>query len=127
MIWFLPIGIALSPLCQTLGGTHNLLDILIGLLACYTGSILGAPVDAQQCARSAHPCTPLTPTPCAQSQQGLIPAVRASARQSTLSNARAVLTMALLDEDVGAILGKRGQTLTQIQQVGVMAACLPSF
>ncbi|GBF92113.1 hypothetical protein Rsub_04460 [Raphidocelis subcapitata] len=50
------------------------------------------------------------------STQGLIPAVRASTRQSTLSNARAVLTMALLDEDVGAILGKRGQTLTQIQQ-----------
>ncbi|KAI8473692.1 MAG: hypothetical protein J3K34DRAFT_173419 [Monoraphidium minutum] len=50
------------------------------------------------------------------STQGLIPAVRASTSKSTLSNARAVLTMALLDEDVGAILGKRGQTLTQIQQ-----------
>lgn len=50
------------------------------------------------------------------STQGLIPAVRSNTRQSTLSNARAVLTMALLDEDVGAILGKRGQTLTQIQQ-----------
>jgi RNA-binding protein Nova len=50
------------------------------------------------------------------STQGLIPAVRASARASTLAGARAVLTMALLDEDVGAILGKRGQTLTQIQQ-----------
>lgn len=50
------------------------------------------------------------------STQGLIPAVRASTSKSTLSNARAVLTMALLDEDVGAILGKKGQTLTQIQQ-----------
>lgn len=48
-------------------------------------------------------------------KQGLIPAARAPARASTLSNARAVLTVALLDEDVGAILGKRGQTLTQIQ------------
>lgn len=50
------------------------------------------------------------------STQGLVPAVRASTGKSSLSNARAVLTMALLDEDVGAILGKKGQTLTQIQQ-----------
>jgi hypothetical protein len=67
------------------------------------------------------PCSPplrSSPSP-PPPRQGLIPAVRSSTRQSTLSNARAVLTMALLDEDVGAILGKRGQTLTQIQQVGV--------
>jgi predicted RNA-binding protein YlqC (UPF0109 family) len=49
--------------------------------------------------------------------------VRASTGKSTLSNARAVLTMALLDEDVGAILGKKGQTLTQIQQVCTRAKC----
>jgi hypothetical protein len=34
-----------------------------------------------------------------------------------LANAKAQLLMALQDEDVGAVLGKKGQTLTQIQQV----------
>jgi predicted RNA-binding protein YlqC (UPF0109 family) len=37
---------------------------------------------------------------------------------SVLANAKAQLLMALQDEDVGAVLGKKGQTLTQIQQVG---------
>lgn len=66
-----------------------------------------------------NPMHPRAPHP-----QGLIPAVRASTNKSTLSNARAVLTMALLDEDVGAILGKKGQTLTQIQQVGGLCGWL---
>jgi RNA-binding protein Nova len=48
--------------------------------------------------------------------QGLIPAVRASSGRSALATAKAQLLMALMDEDVGAILGKKGQTLTQIQQ-----------
>jgi RNA-binding protein Nova len=50
--------------------------------------------------------------------QGLIPAVRTSTARSVLANAKAQLLMALQDEDVGAVLGKKGQTLTQIQQVG---------
>eukprot|EP00878_Enallax_costatus_P000316 GHUV01000389.1.p1 GENE.GHUV01000389.1~~GHUV01000389.1.p1 ORF type:complete len:357 (+),score=107.63 GHUV01000389.1:178-1248(+) len=48
--------------------------------------------------------------------QGLIPAVRTSTARSVLANAKAQLLMALQDEDVGAVLGKKGQTLTQIQQ-----------
>lgn len=51
--------------------------------------------------------------------QGLIPAVRTSTARSVLANAKAQLLMALQDEDVGAVLGKKGQTLTQIQQVGI--------
>jgi predicted RNA-binding protein YlqC (UPF0109 family) len=35
------------------------------------------------------------------------------------ADARASLLLALPDEDVGAVLGKKGQTLTQIQQVGL--------
>eukprot|EP00879_Flechtneria_rotunda_P010330 GHRR01010801.1.p1 GENE.GHRR01010801.1~~GHRR01010801.1.p1 ORF type:complete len:142 (+),score=56.68 GHRR01010801.1:275-700(+) len=49
--------------------------------------------------------------------QGLIPAVRTSTARSVLANAKVQLLMALQDEDVGAVLGKKGQTLTQIQQV----------
>jgi predicted RNA-binding protein YlqC (UPF0109 family) len=52
--------------------------------------------------------------------QGLIPAVRTSTARSVLANAKAQLLMALQDEDVGAVLGKKGQTLTQIQQVGTV-------
>eukprot|EP00879_Flechtneria_rotunda_P002547 GHRR01002746.1.p1 GENE.GHRR01002746.1~~GHRR01002746.1.p1 ORF type:complete len:356 (+),score=117.29 GHRR01002746.1:117-1184(+) len=48
--------------------------------------------------------------------QGLIPAVRTSTARSVLANAKVQLLMALQDEDVGAVLGKKGQTLTQIQQ-----------
>ncbi|WIA14656.1 hypothetical protein OEZ85_003158 [Tetradesmus obliquus] len=48
--------------------------------------------------------------------QGLIPAVRTSTARSVLAGAKATLLMALQDEDVGAVLGKKGQTLTQIQQ-----------
>jgi RNA-binding protein Nova len=54
--------------------------------------------------------------------QGLIPAVRTSTSRSVLANAKAQLLMALQDEDVGAVLGKKGQTLTQIQQVGLREA-----
>jgi predicted RNA-binding protein YlqC (UPF0109 family) len=53
------------------------------------------------------------------STQGLIPAVRSSSTKSALANAKAQLQLSLLDEDVGAVLGKKGQTLTQIQQVRV--------
>lgn len=52
--------------------------------------------------------------------QGLIPAVRTSTSRSVLASAKAQLLMALQDEDVGAVLGKKGQTLTQIQQVSSM-------
>jgi predicted RNA-binding protein YlqC (UPF0109 family) len=55
----------------------------------------------------------------ANAPQGLIPAVRTSTSRSVLANAKAQLLMALQDEDVGAVLGKKGQTLTQIQQVRV--------
>lgn len=43
--------------------------------------------------------------------------MRTSTSRSVLANAKAQLLMALQDEDVGAVLGKKGQTLTQIQQV----------
>jgi len=49
--------------------------------------------------------------------QGLIPAVRTASSKSSLAHSRTVMTMSLADDEVGAILGKRGQTLTQIQQV----------
>jgi hypothetical protein len=52
------------------------------------------------------------------STQGLIPAMRSSGARSALAPVKAQLQLWLLDEDVGAVLGKRGQTLTQIQQVG---------
>jgi RNA-binding protein Nova len=51
------------------------------------------------------------------STQGLIPAMRSSGARSALAPVKAQLQLWLLDEDVGAVLGKRGQTLTQIQQV----------
>jgi predicted RNA-binding protein YlqC (UPF0109 family) len=48
--------------------------------------------------------------------QGLVPAPRAhAAGRSPLASARAHLVVALPDEDVGAILGKRGQALAQVQ------------
>ena len=43
------------------------------------------------------------------------------------ADARASLLLALPDEDVGAVLGKKGQTLTQIQQVGLGWAPVPSI
>jgi RNA-binding protein Nova len=55
--------------------------------------------------------------------QGLIPAVRTSTARSVLAGAKATLLMALQDEDVGAVLGKKGQTLTQIQQVRLGSGC----
>lgn len=57
--------------------------------------------------------------------QGLIPAVRSG--KSALGNAKAQLLMALMDEDVGAILGKKGQTLAQIQQVCGAGTALCTF
>lgn len=48
--------------------------------------------------------------------QGLVPAAGASSSKSAFAGVKSSLTMFLLDEDVGAILGKRGQTITQIQQ-----------
>jgi hypothetical protein len=56
--------------------------------------------------------------------QGLIPTVRTSTARSVLANAKAQLLMALQDEDVGAVLGKKGQTLTQIQQVRIYLVTL---
>lgn len=40
---------------------------------------------------------------------------------------RAALTLYLLDEDVGAILGRKGQTLVDIQQVSGFELPLPFF
>jgi predicted RNA-binding protein YlqC (UPF0109 family) len=48
--------------------------------------------------------------------------VRTSTSRSVLANAKAQLLMALQDEEVGAVLGKKGQTLTQIQQVSECAS-----
>ena len=38
-------------------------------------------------------------------------------RRSVLANVRASLSLFLPDEDVGAVLGKKGQNLIEIQQV----------
>lgn len=48
--------------------------------------------------------------------QGLVPASGAGSAKSAFAAVKTTLTMFLPDEDVGAILGKRGQTITQIQQ-----------
>lgn len=49
--------------------------------------------------------------------QGLVLPPRSSATKSVLNALKASLTLTLPDEDVGAILGKKGQTLADIQQV----------
>jgi len=48
--------------------------------------------------------------------QGVVLPPRSSAAKSVLASVRASLTLYLPDDDVGAILGRRGQTLVDIQQ-----------
>ena len=49
--------------------------------------------------------------------QGVVLPPRSSASKSVLSSVRSMLTFYLPDDDVGAILGKKGQNLAEIQQV----------
>ena len=49
--------------------------------------------------------------------QGVVLPPRSSAAKSVLSSLKATLTFYLPDEDVGAILGRKGQNLADIQQV----------
>ncbi len=49
--------------------------------------------------------------------QGVVLPPRSSASKSVLSSVKAALTLYLPDEDVGAILGRKGQNLVDIQQV----------
>jgi RNA-binding protein Nova len=50
--------------------------------------------------------------------QGVVLPHRSMNSKSVLSGYRASLTLYLPDEDVGAVLGKKGQNLIDIQQVG---------
>ncbi len=49
--------------------------------------------------------------------QGVVLPPRSSAAKSVLSSVKASLTFFLPDDDVGAILGRKGQNLAEIQQV----------
>lgn len=49
--------------------------------------------------------------------QGVVLPPRSSAAKNVLSNLQASLTLMLPDDDVGAILGRKGQNLVDIQQV----------
>jgi RNA-binding protein Nova len=51
------------------------------------------------------------------SSQGLVLPPRSSAGNNILSQLKTSLTFYLPDDDVGAILGKKGQNLAEIQQV----------
>lgn len=48
--------------------------------------------------------------------QGLVPSSRTVVTKSALGSAKGNLILTMHDEDVGAILGKKGQTLTSVQQ-----------
>lgn len=48
--------------------------------------------------------------------QGVVLPPRSSASKSVLSNVKATLTLFLPDEEVGAVLGRKGQNLVDIQQ-----------
>lgn len=48
--------------------------------------------------------------------QGVVLPPRSSATKNVLNNVRSSLTLYLADDDVGAILGRKGQNLTDIQQ-----------
>lgn len=48
--------------------------------------------------------------------QGLVPSSRTVVTKSALGTAKGNLILTMHDEDVGAILGKKGQTLTSVQQ-----------
>ena len=53
--------------------------------------------------------------------QGVVLPPRSAAIKSVLSSVKANLTFFLPDEDVGAILGKKGSNLAEIQQVRTMS------
>jgi RNA-binding protein Nova len=48
--------------------------------------------------------------------QGLVPSSRTVVTKSALGTAKGTLILSMHDEDVGAVLGKKGQTLTSVQQ-----------
>ncbi len=50
--------------------------------------------------------------------QGVVLPPRSSSSKSALSAVKCTLTLFLPDEDVGAVLGKKGQNLVDVQQVG---------
>lgn len=49
--------------------------------------------------------------------QGVVLPPRSTAAKSVLAQVRATLTLHLPDDDVGAILGRKGQNIVEIQQV----------
>lgn len=49
--------------------------------------------------------------------QGVVLPPRSSAAKNVLTGMRASLSLFLPDDDVGAVLGRKGQTLVDIQQV----------
>lgn len=51
--------------------------------------------------------------------QGVVLPPRASSSKNVLSAVRTQLTLYLPDDDVGAILGKKGSNLVEVQQVRV--------
>ncbi len=51
--------------------------------------------------------------------QGVVLPPRSSAAKSVLTTVKATLTFFLPDDDVGAILGRKGQNIADIQQVRV--------
>lgn len=51
--------------------------------------------------------------------QGVVLPPRSSAAKNVLTTMRASLSLFLPDDDVGAVLGRKGQTLVDIQQVGL--------
>lgn len=61
--------------------------------------------------------------------QGVVLPPRSSAAKNVLSNLQASLTLMLPDDDVGAILGRKGQNLVDIQQVraGSRLACAAAW
>jgi RNA-binding protein Nova len=70
-----------------------------------------------QARASARPDAP-TPPPRPASAKGVVLPPRASSSKNVLSSLRCSLTLYLPDDDVGAILGKKGANLVEVQQVG---------
>lgn len=56
--------------------------------------------------------------------QGVVLPPRGSSSKNVLANVRTTLTLHLPDDDVGAILGKKGQNLVEVQQVSNVALTL---
>lgn len=57
--------------------------------------------------------------------QGVVLPPRGSSSKNVLANVRTTLTLHLPDDDVGAILGKKGQNLVEVQQVSMQVVEWP--